>query len=53
MLTFYGRSWKQSLLNGVWRVRKQKSAEMVYRSIYSEIQGDSKQKSVVGVCLMI
>ena len=30
-----------------------RSQQMVYRSIYSEIQDDSKQKSVVGVCLMI
>ena len=29
------------------------SQQMVHRSIYNEIQGKSKQKSVIGGCLMI
>ena len=30
-----------------------RSQQMVHGSIYSEMQRDSKQKSVIGACLMI
>ena len=50
-------SFKEGLVSNccsmsIWG-SESRSQQMVYRSIYSEIQGDSKQKSVVGVCLMI
>ena len=52
MLPFTGGA-ENSCCSMAFGGSESQSQQMVHRSIYNEIQGKSKQKSVIGGCLMI